>query len=260
MKLTLAACSFLLAGGLMAQNPAPPGLPVFPLAGLAAGAVKNAPFSADTIPKPPRLSEMPNRIVQRTAQKLYRDSDGRERLEQYASTHSVPAQPDRLNSIAISDPVAGAAFTLHPDRRDALRTARVAIPPYGLTNNLRSSPGKLTQSGSRGRSLRPAGPALEKEDLGTRNIEGVNAKGTRITRTLPTGEAGNQLPINIVDEGWYSPELQTNVMRTHNDPRTGDVVYKLTNISRANPPHTLFEVRANYTIHDAAGQNSVTRR
>jgi len=76
----------------------------------------------------------------------------------------------------------------------------------------------------------------------------VIAQGTRTTETIPAGQIGNQLPIKVVDEVWHSAELQMDVMTTHSDPRSGEVVYKLTNISRANPPRALFEPPADYTV------------
>ena len=41
----------------------------------------------------------------------------------------------------------------------------------------------------------------------------------------PAGAIGNDLPIKIVSERWYSPELKTVVMSKHSDPRMGDTVY-----------------------------------
>jgi hypothetical protein len=87
-----------------------------------------------------------------------------------------------------------------------------------------------------------------KEQLGKQMIEGVEAEGTRTTVTIPTGEIGNERPIEIVSERWYSPELQLVVMTRHSDPRFGETTYKLTNISRTEPAKTLFEVPADYTI------------
>lgn len=89
-----------------------------------------------------------------------------------------------------------------------------------------------------------------KEQLGKQNIEGVEAEGTRTTITIPAGEIGNERAIEIVSERWYSPELQLVVMTRHSDPRSGETTYKLTNISRAEPAKTLFEVPAGYTIKE----------
>jgi len=71
-----------------------------------------------------------------------------------------------------------------------------------------------------------------------KTINGVSAQGTRITRTIPAGEIGNQKPIVITIEKWYSPDLQETVMTKRNDPRMGETVFQLTNIQRAEPAAT----------------------
>jgi hypothetical protein len=88
------------------------------------------------------------------------------------------------------------------------------------------------------------------ESLGKQNIEGVEADGTRTTVTIAAGLIGNEQPIQIVSERWYSPALQTVVMTRHSDPRFGETVYRLTNINRSEPAKSLFEVPADYTIKE----------
>src|SRR5262249_7359023 len=89
-----------------------------------------------------------------------------------------------------------------------------------------------------------------KESLGTQTIEGVACEGTRVTRTIAAGEIGNEQPINIVSERWYSPDLQTVVLDKQSDPRFGETVFRLTNINRNEPARSLFEVPADYTIKE----------
>lgn len=89
-----------------------------------------------------------------------------------------------------------------------------------------------------------------KEQLGKQVIEGIEAEGTRTTITIPAGEIGNERAIEIVSERWYSPELQLVVMTRHSDPRSGETTYKLTNINRAEPAKSLFEVPAGYTVKE----------
>jgi hypothetical protein len=89
-----------------------------------------------------------------------------------------------------------------------------------------------------------------KEDLGTRTIEGVEATGTRTTVTIAAGEIGNERPIEIVSERWYSPELQTVVSSRHSDPRFGETTFKLSNVSRAEPDRALFEPPSDYTVEE----------
>ena len=87
----------------------------------------------------------------------------------------------------------------------------------------------------------------QKESLGTQMIEGVQAEGTRTTFTIPAGSIGNDLPIQVVSERWYSPELKTVVMTKHSDPRMGDTLYHLTNINRNEPAPSLFQAPPDYT-------------
>ena len=89
------------------------------------------------------------------------------------------------------------------------------------------------------------------EDLGQQTIQGVVAQGHRTTMTIPAGQMGNERPIDIVNETWYSPELQTTVRSKHSDPRFGDTTYELTNIERAEPDPMLFQVPSDYKVEDA---------
>jgi hypothetical protein len=98
-------------------------------------------------------------------------------------------------------------------------------------------------------------PNEKKEDLGKQMIEGVEAEGTRTTVTIPAGEIGNERPIEIVSERWYSPQLQLVLMTRHSDPRTGETTYKLTNISRTEPAKSLFEVPSDYTIKEGPSRS-----
>jgi hypothetical protein len=100
----------------------------------------------------------------------------------------------------------------------------------------------------------PVGGDAKSESLGSQVIEGVRADGTRSTMIIPAGSIGNDLPIQIVSERWYSPELQTVVMTKRSDPRMGDTTYRLSNISRSEPPRSLFEVPADYTVTDDSAE------
>lgn len=209
-------------------------------AGAAANliAVKNAPYSADAITETTQTLSDGNRIEQRTTQKLYRDADGRERREESVLAVGALTQPDAPRVITISDPVANVTYTLDPRQNTARRG--VYDPAASVINALNSAIQAMRTT--------------RKEDLGSKNIEGVVAQGTRTTYTIPAGQIGNLLPINVVDEVWYSPELHMNVLTTHTDPRSGETVYKLINISRANPPTSMFELPPGYAITGRGGR------
>ncbi len=86
------------------------------------------------------------------------------------------------------------------------------------------------------------------EELGVQNIEGVDAEGTRTITTIPVGAIGNERPIEITYEKWYSRDLQLVVMSRHNDPRFGEQTYRLTNIIRSEPDPSLFTLPSGYKL------------
>ena len=266
-----------------------------------------APYAADSVTESVQVLSDGNRIARKTTTKIYRDSEGRTRREQLSPTGDV-------QSVSISDPVAGSTYVLNPAAKTAHRngvimtsptgvaTASVASGSSGTVTALRTPDGgtRVTASdagaeaarrrevetqavtvaaagGGRGgatagtyagtvvypaegvalpRSVAPGGFAsgggtVNKEDLGTQVIEGVVATGTRTTTTIAAGSIGNEQPILIVSEQWFSADLKVLVMTKHSDPRSGETVYRLTNIAQAEPARSLFEVPADYTIKDA---------
>jgi hypothetical protein len=107
----------------------------------------------------------------------------------------------------------------------------------------------------------PAGKEnVKTESLGKRTIEGVEAEGTRTTINIPVGRVGNDRPLEIVSERWYSPELQVVILSSHKDPFAGENVYRLTNITRAEPAASLFEVPADYTAVEGGPPKDGPRR
>ena len=84
--------------------------------------------------------------------------------------------------------------------------------------------------------------------LGTRDFDGVKAEGTQTVWTIPAGKIGNKNPINVTREVWTSPDLQVTVYSRYNDPRTGESIYRLASVKRAEPAADLFKVPADYAV------------
>jgi hypothetical protein len=87
--------------------------------------------------------------------------------------------------------------------------------------------------------------------LGTRQMEGLTVTGRRTTQTIPTGEIGNDRPIEITDEVWESAQLQVVVSLRHSDPRTGTLEYRLSNVVLGEPAADLFTVPSDYAVVEA---------
>jgi hypothetical protein len=49
-------------------------------------------------------------------------------------------------------------------------------------------------------------------------------------------------------------------MSRHSDPRYGESTYKLTNISRSEPDHSLFEVPSDYTVREGPKAQPMMRK
>jgi hypothetical protein len=235
--------------------------------------VKGAPYSAEAVNETIQTLADGNRIVQRTSTMQYRDAEGRERREETSS----------MGAVFITDPVAGVRFTLHPETRTAEKGATgpteriftttgggnvfyyasergVAVKGTGeaspLSVVIRGTQADVAQPlaiATAGR-LATGGNDAKTEQLGNMFIEGVQAQGTRTTTTIPAGDIGNDRPINIVDESWYSPDLQMTIMTKHSDPRSGETNFALKNINRSNPPPTLFEVPSGYAVNAGGGR------
>lgn len=90
----------------------------------------------------------------------------------------------------------------------------------------------------------------KEESLGKQTMEGVEVEGVRHTTTIPAGEIGNEMPINMITEKWYSDELKQVVYLKTSDPRFGETIYRLTNIVRENPDRSLFDVPSDYTVRE----------
>jgi hypothetical protein len=91
---------------------------------------------------------------------------------------------------------------------------------------------------------------LTREDLGRTSVSGLDAIGTRETRTLNPGAIGNDSPIAIAKEIWYSPQLGINVSVKRVDPRHGTQVFGVTDVSTDEPDGKLFGLPAGYTVVD----------
>jgi len=150
-------------------------------------------------------------------------------------------EPD-LQRIEISDPSAHTKYFCRPDTHVCALEDYVG-PGAALTQPVG------TEQDSYG--------ALTREDLGKTSVNGVEAVGTRETRTLNPGAIGNDRTIAIVKEIWFSPQLGINVSVKRVDPRHGTQVINVTEISQAEPDPQWFKVPAGYTVVDRRAKPSV---
>jgi hypothetical protein len=212
--------------------------------------VKGAPFSAVGISESTQTLTDGNRITRKTQTALFRDDQGRFRKEVTLPAIGPLAASGQPHSfVVISDPVAGASYVLEADEKVA---RKMSAGNAHFKDKLNGEMGHHHwKEGSDAN--------VQKESLGTQSINGIKAEGTRYTRTIAAGEIGNDKPITIVSERWYSPDLQVVVMSKHSDPRFGNSSYTLTNIQRSEPDASLFGVPAGYTVKEGGPEHHLHR-
>jgi hypothetical protein len=175
--------------------------------------------------------------ISRTSQTtLYRDAQGRTRREVTVEAATPATASVKHVIIMINDPVAGKRYMLDPTNK----TAREMREPHG--------PGDHPK--------RPAGEAVkemlsknvQRDQLGNKTISGFEASGERVTRTIAAGEIGNEKPIEVVTERWFSTDLQLPVLVVHTDPMMGTATTKVTSVTRGEPDASLFQVPSDYKV------------
>jgi hypothetical protein len=230
-------------------------------AGMPGPLVKGAPYSADAVTETTQILSDGNRIRQVSTVHVYRDSDGRTRREQALNAIGGVVSNSNLPTVVfINDPVTGLNYALSPRDKVATKSAsdrsRMSTDPsqqMGRGPQFDREKGKGGQTDLAGRGNRDASATFKTESLGKQTIEGIPCEGKRTIVTIAAGRIGNELPLQVVSETWYSPDLRTVVMSKRSDPRMGETTLRLANINRADPPKALFEVPADYKVIEQRG-------
>jgi hypothetical protein len=213
--------------------------------------VAGAPFSAVATQQITREFADGNRMT-RTVRvtHYYRDSAGRTRIERELSRQNAGAQATLQEGIdEIDDPVTGERYLLNPHTHTASvfkgRTiSQLVQPPF-------TPPGITAYYG--GLTIGPKDQGWSQpEPLGEQTIEGVTAVGTRRQYTLAAGALGNEKPIGITIEQWFSPDLGMIVSKTGRATTGGTSSYRLEHIVKGDPDPVLFTIPAEYTRQESA--------
>jgi hypothetical protein len=206
-------------------------------------------------------------ITNSSTDRFYRDSEGRTRTED-----------DADGRVVIFDPVAHMEVILMTETKTARRMAvspnagkaEMAVSFNGATKSITTTYSSTTGATTATTTIAGGyesrlnwldvpgadhGPAenAKKEDLGVESLNGILAAHTRSTLTIPQGQIGNDRDIHVVNERWYSDDLQMLVKTVNSDPRFGENTYQFTNISRDEPDPSLFQIPSDYTVIEMGG-------
>jgi hypothetical protein len=159
--------------------------------------------------------------------------------------NGVP-QPQLM--VTVFDPVAKTMLTWQTNAPFTDKVVHLShasqTPPKPLTPEALAARRKISQT----QQTQPSD--YKTEDLGTRTIAGVEAHGSRTTRTIPPGEEGNELPLVTMNETWRSKELGVVLLGITDDPRHGRTTYEVEDLAVGEPDASLFAPPAGYKIVD----------
>ena len=200
--------------------------------------VKGAPFSAEIVIENTRRLYDGSTITKQNKGAIYRDQEGRTRREQpleaIGGFNVVGDNNQPQTLVFINDFVGKTHYFLDLNRKVARKDQ--------LPENRPMMPDNEPKDG-------------KTESLGTKMLEGVSVEGTRTTFEIPIGQIGNDKPIQVVTEKWFSPDLQVVVMSRHIDPLSGEHIFRLVNIKKGEPSADLFIVPNDFKIENSPRRN-----
>lgn len=216
--------------------------------------VRNAPYSAERIYESVQVLADGNRIVERRTEQLYRDADGRTRVESDWNGGAL---------VQLQDPVQNMSYRLYPTKKTGIRMAIGTPAPAGGAAPVVLAPAANGVSPGAAKVAEQLAPALASalasadsqrtvRALGTRQMDGLAVEGSLQTTTIPAGKSGNALPIVSTTETWHSRDLKMDLYSKSVDPRYGERVTRVQNLRRTDPPASLFAAPADYTVQEIA--------
>ena len=230
----------------------------------AAKIVTSRPFTAEAVVETDQTLADGSHVINRQTVIAARDSQGRTYREEILAITATGGSPPK--AIFITDPVAKANYFLGPDQvahKTPMATEPApagAVTTSGGAAGLSLQPFIATRDGGKGpiqAGTQTAQPAQQfapgdrsTEQLGSQVIAGFEANGTRITLTIPAVQVGNQNPLAIVTDRWYSQDLEATVLAKHSDPRFGTSSYQFTTVQQTEPRPSLFQIPSDYTIEE----------
>jgi hypothetical protein len=177
--------------------------------------------------------------------RIARDSSGRYYQERWFLVPKNGKIESKMTKIQIADPVRHVVYSCELlNRRNICEETF-----YAETNNTvirfdGPPPGPLPND---------AGYASH-ADLGQQEIAGVATTGSRETINYNPGVFGNDAPMTVDREYWFSPQLGINLLSRLTDPRFGTQTFMVTEISPSEPDPQLFQLPAGYKVVDMRGK------
>ena len=90
------------------------------------------------------------------------------------------------------------------------------------------------------------GQVDDPKPLGEKTIRGIKTVGVRVKHILAVGSVGNERPITITIDQWFSPQLGVVIESSSRSSTGHENLYRLEQIELGEPDATLFQIPADY--------------
>jgi len=248
MPLRLKSALFLLFAGFLippsfqslAQAPPRPERPADGgtrevLVSILIPSLANAPFTATVNTESVRQLADGTTITLKNHRAIARDKAGRIFQERRLLVPDDGKHESVITQTEISDPVAHKLYICVTQER-VCQLEQFAAPdfePPPAVNIATNQP-----------------DGTSREDLGKQSIGGLEVMGTLETRVIESGAIGNDSPMLVKREYWYSPQLGVNLISKRQDPRFGLQNFEVSDIVLGEPEEKIFELPRGFAVID----------
>ncbi len=202
--------------------------------------IPNAPFTATLDTEATKYAADGGTMTFVNERHIARDGQGRIYEERWLLVPKNSNVKSTMNWIQIADPKQRTLYNCGPQKQicdllvyDPASDLAAAAPRKGTSRTLAHGDGNVAW-----------------EDLGNRNIAGIDTVGTRETTTMNAGTMGNDQPLTSMREYWHSDQLGINLLSIRSSPFFGKQTFTITEITAAEPDAQMFELPAGFTVHD----------
>ena len=171
---------------------------------------------------------------------IARDEQGRIYEERWLLVPKNGNAKSTMNWIQIADPKRRTLYNCSPQKHICDLLA------YDPASDLAAATVRTSSS----HSLPGGDGNVSWEDLGTRNILGMDTVGVRETTITNAGAMGNDQPLTSFSEYWHSQQLGLNLLSVRSSPFFGKQTFTITELTASEPDPELFQLPAGFKVND----------
>lgn len=209
--------------------------------------IANAPFRATLATEAVKYSFDGATMTFVNQRHIARDGQGRIYEERWLLVPKNSKVKSYMNWIQIADPKQRMLYNCSPQKKicdllayDPAEELAAAKPRIGPAHIVQSEKGSQSW-----------------EDLGARNILGVDTLGFRETTITNAGVLGNDQPLISTTEYWHSERLGINLVSIRSSPFFGKQTFTITELTVGEPDPQLFEL-PDYPVHDQRNNSPIS--